>query len=228
MVIYPTHPDYICSLLKDGQITSKQADDWEAIAKMSENAFESLLKDWFPGGIYRQPGQWLDSAFNNLIQPVVGISWFEVLAYGTWLSAQTGLNFQLPSEAQWEAAARGFSKRAYAWGEKFEAQQCNSFESHIRATTPVGLFIEGNTPDNDLADISGSVWEWTRSLYHKYPYETNDGRENPNDSKSRRVVRGGSWFNGPRRARCACRGGYFPDLRDNNLGFRLSCVSPIH
>ncbi len=74
---YQTYPDVIRSLLNDGKITSKQAEDREAIANMSDDKFESLLNNWFPGGQFRQPDQWLDSSFNNPVQPVVGISWFE-------------------------------------------------------------------------------------------------------------------------------------------------------
>ncbi len=91
----------------------------------------------------------------------------------------------------------------------------------------MGLFIEGNTPDHNLADMSGNVWEWTRSLYRDYPYKTNDRREDLNTCEGRRVVRGGSWHLGLHDARCACRNYYFPGARFSGLGFRLSCASPI-
>jgi formylglycine-generating enzyme required for sulfatase activity len=90
----------------------------------------------------------------------------------------------------------------------------------------VGVFPGGDTPQG-LADMSGNVFEWTGSLYRPYPYVAGDGRENPDDGEVRRVVRGGSWFNYRRSARCASRYGYVPDFRDDDLGFRVLCVSPI-
>src|SRR5262249_35932368 len=71
---------------QQGRITSKQADDWEAIARMSDDAFETLLATWYPPGRQTQPAYWHDDAFNGLAQPVVGICWFEARAYCAWLS----------------------------------------------------------------------------------------------------------------------------------------------
>jgi formylglycine-generating enzyme required for sulfatase activity len=211
---------------QEGRITSADVEEWERIAQMHDNEFEELLEKWYPAGRQTQPAYWNDDAFNNPAQPVVGISWHEARAYCAWLSAQTGQNFRLPTEAQWEAAARGQEARRYAYGDKFDAKLCNTFETHIRRTTPIGLFPGGETPDG-LMDMTGNVWDWTSSLYRPYPYEATDDRENPITGDGRRVVRGGSWDGGRDLARAASRHGVNPANRDYPLGVRLVCSSPI-
>ena len=102
----------------------------------------------------------------------------------------------------------------------------NTFESHIRATTPIGIFPGGDTPEG-LEDMTGNVWEWTTSAYQDYPYDPDDGRENP-ENEGRRVVRGGSWYVSRDGARSASRNDAPPGVRDRNLGFRVVCSSPIN
>jgi formylglycine-generating enzyme required for sulfatase activity len=206
------------------RITSKQADDWEAIARMDDEAFEALLDDWYPAGRQTQPAYWNDEAFNNPAQPVVGICWYEARAYCAWLSAQTERVIRLPTEAEWEAAARGFESRRYAYGDDFDAARCNVFESHIRRTTPIGVFPGGVTPEG-VVDLTGNVWEWTSSRYEPYPYRAEDGREVPGGA-GRRVVRGGSWLGGQGGARATFRDRYLPASRDLVSGARL--VVPHH
>ena len=186
--------DRIRQLHQQGRITSKQADDWEAIARMSDDEFEALLAEWYPPGRQTQPAYWHDDAFNNPAHPVVGVCWFEARAYCAWLSAQAGEAFRLPTEAEWEAAARGVQCRRYAFGDDFDAARCNAFETHVRHTTPIGAFPGGQTPEG-LVDMTGNTWDWTSSLYTPYPYDAADGREAPGAPGARRVVRGGSWRN---------------------------------
>ena len=219
--------DNIRNAHRQGRITSKQADDWEQIARMDNGEFEALLDKWYPPGRQTQPDFWNDEAFNNPAQPVVGICWYEARAYCAWLSAQTGQSFRLPTEAEWEAAARGRAGRRYAYGDEFDASLCNAFETHIRRTTPVGVFPGGETPDG-LIDLTGNTWDWTSSLYQSYdPSVADDGREDP-AGDARRVVRGGSWDDDQSNARAAYRSGYgAPGLRSGIIGFRLVCASPI-
>ncbi len=125
------------------------------------------------------------------------------LAYASWLAKTTGQRWRLPSEAEWEKAARGTDGRIYPWGDTFDKTRCNTDESGIGTTTPVGRYPNGESPYH-VQDMAGNVWEWTSSLYQPYPYRKNDGRENLN-STDNRVLRGGSWVSNSRDARAAYR-----------------------
>ncbi len=218
--------DSIRHAVDQNKITTKQADEWEQIAQMSDPEFTDLLNDWCPPGRQIQPAFWNDEAFSNPNQPVVGICWHEAQAYCAWLSMQTDRSFRLSTEAEWEAAGRGGKVRRYAYGDEFDATHINTFETHIRRTTPIGVFPGGETPEG-LTDMSGNVWNWTSSLLHDYPYQIDDGREKAVSGDDRRVLRGGSWSSNRGRARAAYRSSNRPDDRNDVIGFRLCCLSPI-
>ena len=171
-----------------------------------------------------RPSNWLGAAGGVTVH-VVGICWFEAQAYCAWLSAQTGQPLRLPTEAEWEAAARGLAGRRYAFGDNFDPAYCNTFETHIRSTTPIGVFPGGETPEG-LVDMTGNTWEWTSSCYMDYPYNAVDGREDPVTPGARRVVRGGSWGGVPSLVRAAFRLGYDLGYRDGSLGLRVARSSP--
>jgi formylglycine-generating enzyme required for sulfatase activity len=223
---FQEHFDDIRQWQQEGRITSRQADLWEETARISDDDFETLLADWYPPGRQTRPAFWNDAAFNNPAQPVVGMCWFEARAYCAWLSAQTGQCFRLPTEAEWEAAARGRRGRRYAFGNDFDAARCNTFETHIRRTTPIGVFPGGETPE-ELVDMTGNIWQWTSSLYRPYPYNAADGREDPVPSPARRAVRGGSWGVDQTFARASYRLHFDPGVRDVNLGLRVVRASHI-
>ena len=221
------NPGQIGNWLKAGQISSRDAENWKRwYCEMSDAEFEALLDKSFSSEIQTQPLFWNDPAYNHPAQPVVGICWHEARAYCAWLSAQTGQAYRLPTEAEWEAAARGLEGRSYAWFGEFDPVRCNVFETHVRGTTPIGVFPGGDTPEG-LADMSGNVWDWTSTAYHSYPYAADAKREDPDSAKSRRVVRGGSWNGYRGGARCASRLVAHPGSRRDGVGFRLVCVSPI-
>ena len=119
--------------------------------------------------------------------PVRWVTWREALAYCAWLGKMTGLPCTLPSEAEWEKAARGPDGRIYPWGNKWGIDRANTIEYHRRQpkqpdgksashTTLVGLFSPQGDSPYSCADMSSNVLEWTRSLFIPYPYRPNDGR----------------------------------------------------
>jgi len=169
--------------------------------------------------------------------PVRYMSFHDALAYCEWLQERLGAwgwkegrwKVTLPSEAEWEKAARGEDGREYPWGETADSEKANDKESGISEPSSVGCFVRGASPYG-CEEMSGNVWEWTRSLWGKdeikasyeYPYVASDGREDLAASKKiLRVLRGGSCFDFSRRARCAYRFWGDPVFRDFHLSFRV-------
>jgi formylglycine-generating enzyme required for sulfatase activity len=177
-----------------------------------------------------EPAWWRAGRYDNPLQPVVGISLFEALAYCGWLSELAGEAYGLPHELQWEAAARGSGRhpRRYAFGEAWIPDLCNVREpgSVVGAPTPVGLYEAGRTPDTGLYDITGNVWEWTTSAWAEVPPYDTGPLERLNDASQPRVVRGGAWNPIRRLARAAYRNLSRPDFRDSLLGCRVCAASP--
>ena len=157
--------------------------------------------------------------------PVTQVSWHDALAFCTWASQATGRTVRLPSEAEWEKAARGTDGRPYPWGSQApDGERCN-FNMEVTDTTPVGKHSPAGDSPYGCADMAGNVWEWTGSLFQAYPYRPDDDREDISGSRPR-VVRGGSWFIFQWRVRCAYRDWQVPLCRNSDLGFRV-CASPI-
>ena len=172
---------------------------------------------------HQSPKHWEDDRPPKGLEshPVVNVSWLDAMAYCEWLSKKTRKTITLPSEAEWEKAARGDKdKRIYPWGDGFESTRCNSAELGLGTTTPVGVFPEGASPYGCL-DMSGNVWEWCRTKwrgnYQDYEQEVDDTLEDD----YRRVVRGGSFFDLVGGVRCADRLLRDPDYRFGYLGFRV-------
>jgi formylglycine-generating enzyme required for sulfatase activity len=192
---------------------------WKEVTQLSEDEARKRARQQFSRSFDR-PAFWEDPTFNSPARPVVGVNWHEAEAYCRWLSAVTGRDYRLPGEMEWEKAARGTNGRQYPWEGEFDSARCNTNESRILVTTPVGLYPDGKSPF-EVYDASGNVWEWTADWYQMYP-----GGEPSEDFDERfKVVRGGSWDGSGRNARCAYRFRSVPVYFDNDLGFRL--LSPV-
>jgi len=160
------------------------------------------------------PSHWPGGAptADQASHPVTYVSWEDARAFCTWAGGF------LPSEAQWERAARGDDDRAWPWGVDAPTVEHATYASS--ETSAVGLHPTGASPFGAL-DLAGNVWEWTTSAYRAYPYDADDGREDARASESR-VVRGGAYSHGPGEIRCSYRHGMLPGAVDHYVGFRLA------
>jgi formylglycine-generating enzyme required for sulfatase activity len=220
-----------------------------------------LIKDIFDESFREEPYRFA-TLFTLPNHPVVGIAWYEALACTRWLTEAwrkagilpEGWEVRLPSEAEWEKAARGgieipaqpqvvsignikentrlsmkkneTSRRLYPWSNDPDPNCANYNETGIGATSAVGCFPAGAS-FYGCEEMAGNVWEWTRSLYGGYPYDPKDGRENLDASTDElRVVRGGSFYDSYWGVRCSARDRDYPDYRYYFVGFRVM-LSPF-
>ena len=172
-------------------------------------------KYWKSGGFgeYGTAPQNWDDQQQNHARPVVSVSWHETLAFCAW-AEQT-----LPTEAQWEAAARGHKGRRFPWGNSEPNQERLNFDLQIGHPTPPGIFPTGSTPDG-ICDLAGNVWEWCLD-HAKEPSQARGRTPEPVAAAVSRVFRGGSWFGRARSVRCAVRSRKPAVLQGSFLGFRL-------
>ena len=167
-------------------------------------------------------GTWPEIAETKPSHPVIGVSWHAAAAYAAWRG------MRLPTEAEWEKAARGTDGRRWPWG--------NAFRQHIKNTNvhanvwdqsgaslrPVASYKTGGSPYG-AQDMAGNVWEWVADWYSEtFYYHTPDRNPKGPTVGSRRVVRGGSWLNAEMLARCSTRIGQYPEIGTSFIGFRLA------
>ena len=148
------------------------------------------------------PKYWNDTEWNKADHPVVGVSYYEAAAYAKWLGKL------LPTEREWEKAARGEGGREYPWGDTFDKLKCNSAEAGLDHTTPITQYPIGVSLYG-CYDMAGNVWEWCAGWYDE-------------ERKDWRVVRGGSWHNSQESLRVSNRFRTYTDRQSNNIGFRLT------
>lgn len=162
-----------------------------------------------------------DEVYQTLNHPRVGVNWYEAVAFCRWLSERLGFEVSLPTEAQWERAARHTDGRTYPWGEAEDVSaRANVSESSIGSTSAVGMLPQGKAECGTL-DMAGNVWEWCRTKmtkdYKDYERKVDDDLE----SEEARVLRGGAWSSRDDLARCSGRLTYEPNLLGRAFGFRV-------
>lgn len=235
-------PEKVLAQHKRAGATPQQLEAFRQLSEMDETSVREVATEAQTERRRDRPAYWDDARCNNPAQPVVGVTWFEAAAYCTWLTEQVQaagttlkiwqtnqeivinpqprtFNFQLPSEAEWEKAARGGRNGVYPWGNRWDAARANTWQGHVLQPTPVGAYPQGANGWG-LYDIAGNVFEWTRTLYQPYPYAERDGR-NDLEAEGYRVARGGSWSTNEWYARCASRSWFVPDYFDDIVGFRV-------
>jgi len=236
-------PEQAVQAIKDG--TDKKWAEWE------QPQHEVELSEYFIGKYpitntqyqafvqetkNRPPSGWDGENYpiEKSDHPVVNVSWADAQAYCKWLSQKTGKQYRLPTEAEWEKAARGGDGRIYPWGDVFDPQKANIIETKIGNTTPVGQFSQaGGDSPYGCADMVGNVWEWCADWFYEKEYKNRSSqavKDPPGPwNGDARVRRGGTWGSNRDFARCACRHGAVADYIGHNLGFRLalSPSSPI-
>lgn len=165
------------------------------------------------------PGNWMRGEFptGEGDHPVTHVDWYDANAFARWVGAR------LPTEAEWEKAARGTDGRTWPWGET----RADSTRAHFcqpvkhSGTCAVTDHPSGASPYGVL-DMAGNVWEWVSSIYRPYPYEAQDGRQE-RKSGAERVLRGGSFYSDdPRFLRCSTRSSSYPTRRRDHIGFRVA------
>jgi sulfatase modifying factor 1 len=167
------------------------------------------------------PPFWNDPNFSHPAQPVTGVSWYEAVRYCDWLSTQTGRRFRLPSEAEWERAARGsIEQRKFPWGD----DPPQSLPDYTKRWQDGPDPVAGYAPNAfGLYDICDNVHEWCSDWYDPNYYGVSPGR-NPHglENGQRKASRGGSWRHHIKVARCSARSSIPPEFRYADYGFRIA------
>ena len=191
------------------------------ITNVQYRAFVEAMNRPTPRG-HNGEKTWEDETLNGDTQPVVGVTWFDAQAFAEWIGGS------LPTEAQWERAARGTASRTYPWGDiPPKARQHANFARRYNRPMPVGQFPKGESPDG-IADLAGNVWEWCLDEYNPTAYQRNekDVPRNPLNLRFRdvlraRVIRGGAWDVGRAFLRSSLRFKFYPLDSTHTIGFRV-------
>ena len=224
----PPHTVWLDSYYIDRTPTTNAdfAPFWEDVSYTESSeawvGFEQAREHIYTKDLRRSPYYWFDSEWNRPDRPLVGVNWYEAVVFSRWASKR------LPTEAEWEKAARGTEARRYPYGNTFDAARCNTniTDNAPNTTTPVGKFSPLGDSPYGVQDMSGNIWQWTSSLFKPYPYHADDGRENL-DAPGKRVLRGGgfrSYFEDHYRS--AYRYGNEPIHIYFAVGFRCAATVP--
>jgi len=161
--------------------------------------------------------------------PVVNVTWYDAVAFCDWLTGRlsaTQYFAHLPTEAEWEKAARGTDGRIFPWGDMWDSSRCNGGPILFGGTTPVGKYSPQGDSPYGLADVAGNVWEWCATKWTETEAGSAIDADDDEYGGVSRAVRGGSWYHVEWDVRCALRGWEEPDARYDHLGFRCACSVP--
>ena len=179
---------------------------------------------------YKPPADWRGGEFSagKADHPVVHVMWDDAVAFCDWLSQESGRHFRLPTEAEWEKAARGADGRRYSWGDIWSNAKLNSHAQGPGETTAVDQYSPASDSPYGVADMCGNVWEWCADWFEEAEYQRRAAAsvKDPQGPKqgSYRVQRGGSCWADPQwSARCAFRDHYSPFNSKDYNGFRVVC-----
>jgi serine/threonine-protein kinase len=169
---------------------------------------------------YMPPQHWPNGLYSSwdADRPVVYVNWHDAAAYCRWAGGR------LPTEAEWEKAARGTDERHFPWGDIFDRNRCNSREAEIKTTTPVGKYSPSGDSPYGVADMAGNIWEWVLNWYAPaYGDPSASPHRNPTGPATgkAKVIRGGSFINNERLVTCYNRDHAVPDILAVNYGFRV-------
>jgi len=207
---------------QDGGYKDEQPVRWVSVNHFAIGRYEVTFEEYdrFAEATGREKPD--DQGWGRGLQPVINVSWEEATAYAAWLSLQTGQQYRLPTEAEWEYAARAGTESQYWWGNEMVSKKanCNGCNSQWdnKKTAPVGSFSSNAF---GLYDTVGNVWEWTCSEYERQYVGKEQQCINNENSQTELVIRGGSCFNKPKDVRTANRNWSKSSLHFYSFGFRL-------
>lgn len=175
------------------------------------------------------PRLWNDPPWNGADLPVVGVSWYEAVAFCNWLNETRAVNqpgentpplqVRLPTEQEWQRAAQGDDQRPYPWGSTFDKLRANTAESEIGKTNRVQQYRGKNDSPFGVVGLTGNVWEWCLTSWRT--------ADNALEGTSSRVARGGCWSSSQSLARVTFRYWALPNSRYNTIGFRIVRATPV-
>jgi len=214
---YPVTNAQYAAFLEDGGYTEKWRSCWTE-AGWADKA--DRQESYQLGGIFDLPNH-----------PVMAVTWYEAIAFCNWLTLRlyqtgeldAGLQVTLPTESQWEKAARGVDCRTYPWGDESDSERANYVETGLGSTSAVGCFPGGTSPYG-CEEMAGNIWEWCRTQFEESYEDYRD--DNTLEGGAGRVLRGGSFSDKLRRVRCTVRHWSYPWYRSRINGFRVA-MSPF-